>query len=374
MRILHTECSTGLGGQELRIVSEAAGMAKRGHAVVLAVSPESALRGLAERRGLQVEPLAMSRRRFLPLIGELLALINRQAIQVVNTHGSLDSWTASVAGRLAGHKPVVIRTRHKSTPVSPTWRHRLLYGTLPHAVITTGEAVRRALVQGLGLEPARVVSIPTGVDLERFAPAKADPAVRRALGLSPGHFVAGTIAFLRGYKGVDALVEAAPLVVRGCDEARVLIVGDGPEGTRLDRQIEALGLKDHVRRAGFRDDVPALLAAVDVVVVPSRADEGLPQALSQAMAMERPVVATSVGAIPEVVEDGVTGLLVPPGDPQALARAILRLAGDPALRERLGRAARERIVQEHGLDRMLDRTEDLYESLLRDRSLSPCPN
>ncbi len=344
-------------------------MLGRGHSVTLAVPPESSLRDLAQRKGVPVIPITLRTARYVPLVYDFLRVIKRNAVQILNTHGSLDSWTASFAGRLSGQRPLIIRTRHKSTPVRANARHRVLYRRLPHAIVTTGETVRHQLVRGLDLDASRVVSIPTGVDFNLFKLVSPDSQIREGLGLSPEQVVVGCIAFLRGYKGLDCLIEAASQVVHSHPAARFVIVGSGPEEETLRHKIGSLGLSRHVILTGFREDVPALLASMDIVAVPSFEGEGIPQSLTQAMAMERPVVATAVGGIAEVVEHGATGLLVAPRDPQGLAEGLSLLIKDHDLRARLARAGRDRVVESYGLERMLDRTEELYKRLIDDREL-----
>ena len=366
-RILHTESSIGLGGQEYRIVSEAAGMSARGHAVTLAVPPESKIQELAGCRGLPVELISLRTHRWIPLIVDFLRLIRKHSIQIINTHGSLDSWTSSIAGRMSGLKPIIIRTRHKSSPISGGLRHRILYRQLPHAIITTGTAVREHIIRQQAIDPGRVVSIPTGVDLEVYRPLQPDPRTREHLGLSPRHVVIGTVAFMRDYKGLSYLVDAASLVCRQCPDARFVIVGDGPERARLAEQISTLGLSERIVMTGFREDIPQLLGMMDIFVLSSVGGEGLPQGLTQAMAMERPVVATNVGSVAEVVKHRATGLLVAPRDMASLAESLLLLIREQDVRARMARAARNLIAGSYSLQTMLDLTEDLYSRLLEMR-------
>ena len=152
------------------MLSEATGMNQRGHSVVLVVQPTSLLGQYAKQLGIRTEMLNMQTVRFPLLILEFLRIVQRYRVDVLHTHGSVDSWTASIAGQLAKPKPLIIRARHKSTPVSNTIRHRWIYGQLSHAVVVTGEAIRRDLLKGLHLPATHVVSIPTGVDLNRFVP------------------------------------------------------------------------------------------------------------------------------------------------------------------------------------------------------------
>lgn len=364
MRILHTESSLGLGGQEYRVLLEAQGMEKRGHVVVVATPQDSQLAVLAGLRGLQVKMMTSGNRGWMTLIPSYLRVITKCEIDVVNTHGSLDSWAAPIAGRISSRHPIIIRTRHKSTPVSKSLRHRLLYGKLPHAVTTTGEAVRQQFITRNRLSPSRVISIPTGVDFERFHPQPPDASLRTNLGLgSHGPFV-GAVTFLRPEKGMGVLIEATRLLKNTFSTLECLIIGDGGEKPALLARIREFGLEQSVHIAGFRQDIPALLTLLDVVVIPSL-EEGIPQSLTQALAMERPVVASAVGGVPEVVEDGVTGLLVPPRNPAILAEKIAVILKNSTSAARMGQMGRQVIQERYSMEGMLTQTENVYRRLLQ---------
>lgn len=364
--ILHTESSGGLGGQEFRTLAEARGMASRGHRVILAVRPDSALRPLAEQAGLVVEPLVFARSRFGPLVVECVRLISRHAPDIVNTHGSIDSWTASIAARLSPVRPIIVRTRHKVTPVSRSYLGQLLYRILPHGIITTGVAVREYLTERFRLDADKIVSIPSGVDLRVFRAGPGSGVLRKELGVLPEQPLIGVVSFLRIAKGIREFVAAAALVSRTCPDARFVIAGDGHERAGLVRQIEELGLVDKCFMIGHRNDVPQVLAELDIFVLPTL-DDAMPQSLTQAMAMKRPVVATAVGGIPEVIRDGVTGLLVPPGDSVSLARAIEQMIADPILRHTLAEGGYLLIQERYTFEQMLDATESFYQHLLASR-------
>lgn len=364
VRILHTETSMGIGGQEYRVMLEAQGMQKRGHVVVVAAPLGSQLSVLAQQRGLQVKTTTSGNRGWMTLVPSYLQMIKQCEIEVVNTHGSLDSWTASIAGRISSRRPIIIRTRHKSTQVSPSLRHKLLYGRLPHVVTTTGEAVRQELITRNRMRPSRVISIPTGVDLERFQPQSPDAALRTSLGLGSQGPLVGAVTFLRPEKGMQVFIEAIRLLKNTIPTLECLIIGDGEEKLRLSGRIRELGLEDCVHMIGFRQDIPALLTLLDVVVIPSL-EEGIPQSLTQALAMERPVVASAVGGVPEVVRDGVTGLLVPPQNPALLSEKIAFILNNPSLGVRMGQAGRRVIQERYSMESMLTQTENLYRRLLQ---------
>ena len=363
LHILHTESSKGLGGQEFRTLQECVGMKARGHQVYLAAQPSGDLFHKAQSMGLHVLPVRMTTARWVTLVPTFLGLIRRFDIHIVNTHGSIDSWTAGIAARLASTRPLLVRTRHKSTPITPNFRHAILYRSLPHVVVTTGERLRETLISRNGLREDRVVSIPTGVDLTAFSPREADRALKETLGIPLDHLVVGTVAFLRDYKGVGDLLSAAKTVLARRDNVHFVVAGDGPEKASLQKMAQRFDVDKRVLFLGFRDDVPDLLALFDVVVLSSIAAEGVPQVLSQALAMKRAVVATNVGGVPEVVRHGQTGLLVSPARPKELADKIESLLDQVALREKLGEAGRQFVVQKYSLQAMLNKTESLYGSL-----------
>jgi len=359
-RVLHTEPAMEWGGQEIRVLNEVIGMQDRGHHMTLVVQPGSQLERKAKEKGVAVETVVMSRKRWVPLIRDFRHIILRHQPQFINTHGFIDSWTSSIAGRLSNPSPLIIRTRHKSTPVAKTIRNRWLYGTLLHAVITTGDLIRQDLIYRNGLAASDVVSIPTGVDLGIFYPMQANGEIRRELKTQDDDFVVGTIAFLRDYKGVDYFVEAAQLLLSKIPNIKFWIIGSGPEQNQIMNKIENLGLTDRFVMTGFKEEVPKFLAHMDVFVLSSVAAEGIPQALTQAMAMERAVVATKVGGIPEVVQHGSTGLLTNPMDSQGLAENVYALLKDKEYRQRLGRGARQIVECSYSSENMFKQIEALY--------------
>ena len=368
-RILHTESSRGLGGQEYRVLHEVMGMKDRGHQVILAVQPSSQLKDRALKCGLCVEPVDMRKSRWIFLVSSFTRLISKYNIDVINTHGSIDSWTASLAGRLSRNKPLIIRTRHKSTPISNTFRHRFLYRVLPHGIVTTGQVVREAMIQNNGIEESRIVSIPTGVDLSRYTPYAPDEDLKKEWQIDLGDLVVGTVAFLRDYKGLGYFLEAARLVADKMSNVWFWIIGSGPVQKELEQQIAVLGLRERVLLTGFREDIPQILGFMDVFVLSSISAEAVPQVLTHALAMERAVVATKVGGVSEVVQDGCSGLLCPPKDSAGLADKILTLLMAPDLRARLGQTGRRIVLNSYGVESMLDKTEALYLHLMNLRSL-----
>ena len=353
MKILHTESSLGWGGQEIRVLTEARGVARAGHEVLLAAPPEARITAEAERFGVAVERLPIGRKGVKGVVA-LRRLLARRAFDVVNAHSSTDAWLAAIAGATLGQAPPLVRTRHISAPLPRNAATRWLYTRATVRIVTTGERLRAQVVAETGVDAARVVSIPTGIDLARFRPGEPASA-RAALGLDAAGPLVGIVATLRSWKGHRYLLEAIAGMAR--KDVRLAIVGDGPQRSALEARAAELGIGERVRFAGNQDDVAPWLHAFDLFCLPSYANEGVPQALMQAMACGLPVVSTPVGSIDEIVSDGTTGVLVAPEDAAALKGAIERLLGDEgarrALGERAAATARERFGEARMVERML---------------------
>jgi glycosyltransferase involved in cell wall biosynthesis len=355
--ILHTEASNGWGGQEIRILREMTGIRERGYRVLLACPPEAALAARAAAAGFEVLPMAMDKRRMISGVLTLLRRIREHGVDLINTHSSTDSWIGSIAGRL--EHVAVLRTRHISSRLNGNLFTRLLYGTLCHEVITTGEFIRSQLIRDLKLNPARVRSIPTGISISEYA--KADGGgVRRSLGIAADAPVLGIAAVLRSWKGHLVLLDAVKSLLPVFPRLQLLVAGDGPMRRAIEDRILELQLAENVVMTGHREDIADVVDAFDIAVMASYASEGIPQFALQAMASAKPVVATRVGGIPEVVLDRETGLLVDPKDPAGLARAVLELLNDAEGRKRMGERGRRRVASHHSFERMLDQMEDCY--------------
>ena len=365
MKILHTESSCGWGGQELRVLNEAAGMLRRGHEVLIAAPTESRIFEEASRHGVPVRALPI-RKKTLRGLRAMRELLTSMAPSVVNTHSSTDTWTVALASVGLRDAPPLVRRGHISAPIPDNFTSRWLYRRATASVVTTGEALRLQVIREVGLDADRVTSVPTGIDLERFC-AGDRLAARRALNLPDQGVISGIVATLRSWKGHRYLVDA--MTGAGLELAHLLIVGDGPGRDNLTAQIAANGLQDRATMAGNQNDVVPWLRAMDIFVLPSYANEGVPQALMQAMATGIPVVTTAVGAIGELVRPDDTGLVVTPQDVPAIQAALRRLMGDAALRERLAAAALAHVRMHCSQENMLERMEAVFNSTVARRAV-----
>ncbi len=345
----------GWGGQEIRILEEAQGMIARGHAVEIWAVAGSGILVEAARRVLPHRALSIGRKNLRGILAMRRALASVRP-DIVNTHSSTDAW-------LLGERPPVVRTRHISAPVPDNLPTRWLYNHATRHIVTTGERLREILVRENRFRGDRITSIPTGIDPSRFRPGDKAEA-RRMLGLEPTARYVGVVATLRSWKGHLYLIEAFARLAAGDATLRLLVVGDGPMRPSIERKIAELKLAAKVMLAGRQDAVERWLQAMDVFCLPSYANEGVPQAVVQAMLCALPVVTTPVGSIVEAVTDQETALLVTPRDPRGLAAAIRRLLDDAALAERMGRAARAAAEVRFSRDAMIARMEAVFQGVV----------
>lgn len=358
MNILHTESSLGWGGQEIRILSESEGLIARGHRVGLVCPPEARIYAEARRRGVPAAALPIGRKRLRGVLA-LRRWLQANPCELVNTHSSTDSWLAALALQSLGRPCPLVRTRHISAAVPAGAATRWLYQRATARIVTTGESIKAALVTQNGFDAARIDSVPTGIDEARFRPGDR-AAARRSLGLPGDTVLVGIVATLRSWKGHRYLVEA----VAGLPESTgLVIVGDGPQRAALEAQVAPLA--GRVWMPGNQDDVRPWLHALDLFALPSYANEGVPQALVQAMMCGLACVTTDAGSIGELARHERTALVVPRENVVALREAIARLAADEPLRERLGTAAREHCVARYSYAAMLDRMEAIYRDAAR---------
>ena len=340
LRILHTEAATSFGGQEFCIYKEMIAMRERGHHLELVCQPGAELGDRLSEAGFTVHRLVMDGAgNFLRGVVFMRRLLRRERFDVVNTHSRRDTVLAAIAARLAG-TPLIVRTRHLAKPINSLYA----YTWLAHRVIAVSRYVRTQLLEG-GARPESVATIHSPVVLPQV---REGACVRDELGLPPDALVVGCVAVMRAEKGHGDLIDAFHLVCSRFPSAHLVLVGDGmPLFDQLQAKVSALGLADRVHFTGRRHDIGNVLMALDVFALPTHR-EALGTVFIEAAAMGVPVIGTDVGGVPETMQAGETGLLVPPRDPAALAAALETLLANPALRRSMGDAGRE-LIRGQGL-------------------------
>jgi glycosyltransferase involved in cell wall biosynthesis len=350
-------------GAAIQLRELARELARRGHEVVVATRPSEHWARLCAEGGLVHHALPMSSEVDLASAYRLARILAAHRIDVVHAQKGKGRTLALLAGLLV-RIPVLILNRGVSFPLDRF--QRLGYTTRRvTAIVAVCESIKQALVRS-GVDPRKIEVIYSGTDTGRFHPGVDGAAARRELGLTPDDFVVTQIG-VRSWKGNDDMIEAMTTVVASAPRARLLIVGArNPESLyEVARQRRVDG---HVRVIGYREDVPELLAASDCCVDASYAGLGLTGTLREALAVGTPVVATDIEGNPELVTHGVTGLLVPPRRPDALARAVLEIIADRRRALAMAMVGRSRVESTFSTAVKVQRTEALYGRLLEQAS------
>lgn len=334
---------------------------------MLACHPGAEYERLAERNRMRTFPLPMRGASTILAFIRLTHVLQKEKIDVIDAHGGIDHQISTLAALFAS-RPIVIRTKHNDTSLRSGFFSRTIYQPpFTQKIVAVSEAVRRQLIND-GIVPAHVVVIYTGVDTARFRPGKTDLRlrIRRRYGVGEGQLLIGGASRLHESKGIDYLLHSLAIVYRRVPEIRYVHVGHGPAPRYLEL-ARRLGLPEGtVIFPGRIREVEDFYPALDIFCRPSR-HEALGTAVLEAMASGLPVVASRVGGLQEAVFEGVTGLLVEPGDTQGLAQAIMDLAGNSAQRVALGEAARQRVLERFPIQSMFSQTERLYDELLAER-------
>jgi glycosyltransferase involved in cell wall biosynthesis len=356
-RVLHVITRLTLGGSSEASIAQIEALERAGYPCTLAVGfaeSERDVMARARQRGCRLVDIPGLGREAAPArdlraLAGLVRVIRRERPTIVHTHTSKAGFVGRLAARLT-RVPIVLHQPHGHILYGyyGPWRtkayvalERLAAGWSDRLVMLTDRGAEQHLAHRIG-KPGQFATVPSGVPVAALRAAAPPRATARArFDVAADAFVIAGVGRLVPIKGFDLLVEALPAVAAALPATRALLVGGGPLRGALEARAAALGVADRVRITGPTQDVVGALAAADVLVAPSR-NEGMGRAIVEAMALGVPPVATTVGGIPAVVEDGVSGRLVPPEDAPALARALIELGRDPAPRAKLGEAARRR--------------------------------
>lgn len=378
IRVLYVIEDTVFGGGERGFGQLAAGLNRDRFKTHLAAHPGGRLETLARSHDIPFFPLDMSRKFNLKTISKLSNLLRAREIQIIHSMGSRSDFYARVAGHQANVPAIVSTMAMLIEGYDIGAIRKLIYGWVDGLTekwtdqfIAVSNALEKMLVEDHGIPRSKVRTIYNGVELGRYSNDKGpDLSIREKLGIPPDAPVVGMIGRFVYQKGYGTFIEAASRIVKSFPEARYLMVGDGPLKADMENLSGKLNFTGRCIFAGEQSDIPNLLSIMDIVVQPSII-EGLPRVIIEAMAMARPIVASDIPGIREQIENGRTGLLVPPGDPGALAEAVLTLLKDKIRAENLGSAARKSAEQRFDLTRQLALYEEMYLEVLAKKGLRP---
>lgn len=333
-----------------------------GYPFTLVVQPDSPLQAKASEAGLPVLPLAMRSEADFWAVHRLARAMRRARCRLAHFH---DAHGAALGSRAASRARVPIRVVSRRVDFPVRSRRKYIKGI--DAVIAISDGVRQVLVKG-GIPERLIEVVPSGIDFAPFREVRERDFLRKEFGFGPEDYLVGIVAQLEDHKGHQDLIEAARILKGQAPRLRLVIVGEGSLRLQLDRQARDLHVDDVVYFLGFREDVPRILASLDLFVLSSRM-EGLGSSIMDAMASRLPVVATQAGGIPEVVLHRETGLLVPPHDPQALAQSILKLYLDRALAARLAQRGFEVVHERFSAEAMARRIVGIYERIASEKGV-----
>ncbi len=305
---------------------------------------------------------------------KLSKIMRSENIHIVHTQGGRDDFYARVAGRIA-KVPVVVNT--VATLVEGydvTFLKKIVYVLCDRLTerfvdqfIVVSESLRKTIIRNHGIQPDKVIKIYNGIELDQYQPHPGSrEKIRKDFLISEEEFLVGTAGRLVYEKGFEFLIRSVQKVLKTFPKTKFLLVGDGPLKMKLENLARELGIMEYCIFSGFRDDIPEILSSLDLFVLPSIL-EGHPIVILEAMAMAKPIVASDINGVREQIENGRTGVLVPRGDPQALAEAIKQMLKERIVAKKLGMEARKQVEEIFDIRRQVALHEEVYKGLLKGR-------
>jgi glycosyltransferase involved in cell wall biosynthesis len=371
IRILYVIDALEFGGGERGFSQLSTGLNKERFKTYLAAHPDSKLEKMVIRENIPFLPIDMDRKVNFKAIAHLLRIINQHRIHIVHSMGARADFFARMAVRKLPQISLVCTVAMPVEGFDIGFIRKIIYKIADHFssryvthFIAVSKAIKEQLVRRRNIHSGRITVVYNGVELDQYNQnMNASAKIRHSLGITDDYPIIGTIGRLVYQKGYSHFLQAAKQVYEGKKYVRFVIVGHGPEEDNLKSMAKSLGISHVCTFAGLRRDIPELLSAFDVFVL-SSVLEGLPRIVIEAMAMGRPIVATDIDGVREELEDGITGLLVPPESSDSLAKSIIDLLIDKDKSFQMGINARRAAEEKFGVDIMLKKVEKVYEELL----------
>jgi glycosyltransferase involved in cell wall biosynthesis len=383
IKVLHIHTLPIISGSGLNTFLSMKGMDRNIYKVELACAPGGRLIDLVRKNQMGVKTFKNLVQPLHPVkdilaVADLIYFLRKKRYHIVHTHNSKAGFVGRLAAKITG-VPVVIHTVHGFAfhDQEPVWRQSLFRNLEKFAshmcdkmIFISQPLVDWALREKIILRRDKIAKVYSGIDLERFRPATEEEknSVREKWNIRHDDAVIGIVSKLWEGKGHEILIRAFKEVKKDIKRARLIIVGEGPLDNMLHDLVDSLGLSDSVLFTGFQMDVAAIISSFDVAVLPSYF-EGMGRVLLEAMAMEKPVVASRVGGIPDLVKDNVNGLLITPGDVKGLADALKKLLNDKGLANIMGRDGRKGISDKFSADAMIRSISNIYIECLKRKGI-----
>lgn len=361
IKVLHTEWSDGWGGQEIRIINECLALKEKFDIkIYIACRKKSKISQKAKECGFEVVHFDFKSNFDIKTIYKLVKFIKQNDIQILNTHSGKDTWVGGLAAKIAGIK--FIRTRHLSNKINPS---RLNFiNSLADFIITTGESVKENMINENGIDRDKIMSIPTGIDEKIFNPKIYNKDECLSLfGLKKDKIYVGILAVLRGFKRHDIFLEIALELHEKFQNVIFLIAGDGPKKDDINIFIEKNNMSEYVKMLGHIQNQPEFLKAIDVFMMTSDSNEGVPQSLMQSLLMSKPCIATDVGSIKDLYDS--SNFILTQFGKANLQNALENLLSDSKELKNLEKNAREFVENNFTKNIMAEKIYGIYQKLLK---------
>jgi len=358
--VLHLIESSETGGAETVVISLVENLDRNRYRSFVCLLSDGWLNTQLQRRGIETMVISQPRSVDFLWIYRVYRTLRDRSIHVMHSHEFATNVYGSLLSLVSGIP--IVTTAHGKNYYAEKWRRRLAYrfAARQSTMVAVSEDLKRFLTQRVGIPPGNIRVVHNGIDLHRYALSERHSTTRKDLGIDARQPVIGTVGNLFAVKGQTYLLRACAVVARDFPDFVLLVAGEGGQLGALEDEARSLGIGGNVKFLGFREDVPYLLQAMDVFVLPSLS-EGLPLSILEALALQKPIVASNVGGIPEVVKDGVTGYLVPSKDPKALAEKIILLLHHPQVAADFVKEGRKRVEEAFSLEQMIQEYQSLYE-------------
>lgn len=381
IRVLHIHTLPVISGSGLNTFLTMSKMDLNRYAPELACAPGGRLVELVESKGFRVRPInnfvrPISLLRDISAFFELVSLIKKEKYDIVHTHNSKAGIIGRLAAKMAG-VPVIIHTVHGFAfhPYEKFWRRKIfvflerLSSRWCDAMIAISDALIDWAIKEKICNKNKLFRIYSGIETDKFSCKVDIKAIRAEFGIKDEESVVGEVAKLWRGKGQEVLINAVPEILKSIPNLKVMFVGEGELEKELKNIAENLNITDKIIFAGFRTDMPEVNSIMDIACLPSLW-EGMGRSILEAMACGKPVVASKVGGIVDLVKDGINGILVPPGDSKELASAIIKLLKDKELRLMMGEQARKTIDERFSAKKMVSDIESVYAGLLKRKGMT----
>lgn len=370
MKILHTNFLHGWGGQSNRIFIVCKGLLEKGVEVHLSAPDDSVLieksshtdikilHGLSYASGIRLHKI-------IPDVLKLRKYIIENKIDIVHLHGSQDSWVGAFAC-VGLHNVIVLRTKHNIFPMNDNFMNQLLYGKMIDGYVAISQAIKKQIKEKKYIKNKPIAVIHSAVDMDQFENISDEDVIKfkNDFGITRNNFLIGAVGRLRSEKGFEYLIKSIPNVVRKFPNVKFMIVGSGSLDADLKQLAKNTGVEDYIIFTGFRKDVPVVLKAFDLFVMPS-ISEGLGTAVLEAMACGKTIIASNIGGIPDSIKHEETGILIPSATPSEISNAIISLMNNPNLAARLSINAKNFVKENFTIENLVNGNYEFYKKLSR---------